>query len=313
MRAAPYELVRGALLLAFGGLRRSRFKPGTLILAVALSAFAVIVSLPIMESNIAAQSDDEDDRPTLSMLEHRDNTEGSPVHFRIHLNIANTSELDNDVTVDYATSDGVAGDTDAVAAVGVVKRDNETEQEACAREPNADYISQSGTARFTKTNPDKERHVRVFFCQNDWDEGDPGERKFTITLSNPSANARLDPDTTTTTRTGTIRDDDNEPLITTDSPTHLETEGGFTYTLSLSHPSDLQVTVDYAVDSASTAVAGNNPQDTTGHYVTIEATTTTARVTSPFSSASAIQKPPPWVRPTRPESHALQSRTTSPS
>ena len=74
--------------------------------------------------------------------------------------------------------------------------------------------------------------------------------------------------TTTDTGNGTITDDDSAPTISITDVTANEDTGPFTFTVSLTNPSDAQITVDYATAN-NTATTGD------GDYTAVTATTLT--------------------------------------
>ena len=92
------------------------------------------------------------------------------------------------------------------------------------------------------------------------DNIDESDETFTITLSNTTNGALLG---TTTSSTATIVDDDGAPGITITGTSGSEAAAKLTFTVTLSNPSAVPVTVNYATANG-TAVAGSDYTATTG-------------------------------------------------
>ena len=144
--------------------------------------------------------------------------EGDAVAFMVSLSPASSQQ----VTVDYATSDGTA-------AAG------------------SDYTAQSGTLTFAANETSK----TVSIATTD-DSVDEENETFTLTLSSPT-NATLGD----ATATGTINDNDESlPSVSVSGASASEGEA-VAFTVSLSPASSQQVAVDYAT-SDGTAAAGSD-------------------------------------------------------
>lgn len=114
---------------------------------------------------------------------------------------------------------------------------------------NVDYTTTSGTLMFPAGSPDgTSLNIEVPILVDTLNEPD---ETFSIKLTNPT-NARLG---TPATHTVTIDDDDGPPLLWVSSPTVTEPNGAntvnATFTLTLSQPSGLTVSVKYATANAS--------------------------------------------------------------
>lgn len=142
-----------------------------------------------------------------------------------------SSDKRNDITVDYATSDGSATSPD-------------------------DFTAVSGTVVFPKRTT--ERTITIPIATDSQVEGD---ETFLVTLSNPSG-ASLG----TATATGTIVNDDQGPSITTANTVVYEGNSGTTtatFHVGLTVPSATTVTVDYAT-ADGTAFEPGDYQATSG-------------------------------------------------
>ncbi|MBT3268226.1 hypothetical protein HN371_13790 [Candidatus Poribacteria bacterium] len=171
------------------------------------------------------------------------------------------------VSVDYVTADVTANDGVGDAGVAVT-----------------DYTATTGTVTFAVGENDKQFTVDI--AGDDTDEVD-GET-YTVTLS-ATTGFESTVDTTGGTATGTITDDDAAPTIsigTTATAAQTVDEGASgttaaTFTVSLDHASDQDITVNYvtadatAVEAGSAAAGGDD-------YVAIASTplTVTAGTTS---------------------------------
>jgi subtilisin family serine protease len=149
------------------------------------------------------------------------NSSTMPLAFTVTLSAA-AAEI---VTVNYATANGTAT-------------------------AGSDYVAQSGTVSFAPGEVSKTIVIDVV--------GDttfePNET-FTVVLSAPSANSRVQ----TGTATGTITNDDQQPTPTLAiaSVSQLENSGVFVFTVSLSQALSTRVTVRFAT-SNGTATGGKN-------------------------------------------------------
>jgi Ca2+-binding RTX toxin-like protein len=140
------------------------------------------------------------------------------------------------VTVDYATSDGSATTADG------------------------DYGAASGTVTFQSGETTKTVTVLV----NGDNKFEPNEN-FLVNLSNA-----LGADIADDTGVGTIVNDDPQPTISINDVSEYEGHFGqtpFTYTVSLSNPSYLPITVDYATADGTATIANNDYQSRAGTVV----------------------------------------------
>jgi Ca2+-binding RTX toxin-like protein len=137
------------------------------------------------------------------------------------------------VTVDYATADGTATTADG------------------------DYTGTSGTVTFA--SGDTSETVTVFV---NGDNKFELNENFFVNLSNP-----MGADVADGQGEGTIVNDDPEPTISIDDVSDFEGHFGqapFTFTVSLSNPSYLPITVDYATADGTATVADNDYQPAAG-------------------------------------------------
>ena len=156
-------------------------------------------------------------------------TEGGSVAFTVMLSEPVT---DAEVTVDYTVT-AAAGDTATTA----------------------DFAAVTAAATLTFSPGATTRTVTVATTQDTADEPD---ETFTLTLSNPSANAGI----SDTTATGTIDDDDAPPSLSV-APASANEGQGLVFTVSLTAASGKEVTVDYATadgtaTTSSTATGGRD-------------------------------------------------------
>ena len=160
--------------------------------------------------------------------------------FVVRLDAANR---DDAVTVDYETMSGTAT-------------------------AGADYTTTSGTLRFPAGTTTAT--ITVAILSDDLDEAD---ETVTLALTNAvNTTAPSEP------ATGTIIDDDATPTLTADDATAAENED-VTFTVRLSAPSGLDITVDYA--TASDSALGGVDYTTTAGTLHIPAGATTATITAP--------------------------------
>ena len=149
--------------------------------------------------------------------------EGDAVSFTVTLSSTRTSN----VTLNWATSDGAAT-------------------------APADYTAQaSGTVTVTAGQT-----TATFTVQTAEDGLDEDDETFTVTLSNPPATVAVGD----ATATGTIRDDDDPPVLSVNSPSVLEgdsgTETALTFVVELSPASGRRVRVGF--NTATQAVGTAN-------------------------------------------------------
>ena len=121
-----------------------------------------------------------------------------------------------------------------------------------AASPGADYTTASGTATFAPGTT--AATIDVESLPDDIAEAD---ERFRVQLGTP-ANAALDD----STAVGAIRDDDGEPRISIAPTTVNEHEGPAIFSVTLSHPSSLPVTVGYdTADGTATTHTATTPGD----------------------------------------------------
>ena len=182
---------------------------------------------------------DDEAAPTLSIA-NASAVEGESVVFTVSLSHASS----NAVTVQYSTADDTADSSDYT----------EVTNQELAISPGAT----SATLTIATTE----------------DPVDEPDETFTVTLSNPSASAELG---TPTTATGTIEDDDATPTLTIADASASEGEG-VVFTVSLSHASSGEVTVEYST-ADETATSGTDYTAASGETLTIAPGTTSATLT----------------------------------
>jgi hypothetical protein len=153
----------------------------------------------------------------------------SSANFTVSLSETSTET----VTVDLATSDATA--------LGLI-----------------DYTPHSETVSFAPGETSKQVAVQV-----NGDLIDEPDETFTGNLSNPSVNASV----ADSQGTATILDDDGVPEISIDDVSHTEGNSGekdFDFTVSLSNPSDQQITVDYDTADDSATIADGDYDSASG-------------------------------------------------
>ena len=155
---------------------------------------------------------DNDDEPELSIAAIVTVAEGNDAEFEVSLD-----ESGQQVTVEYATSEGSAEEPD-------------------------DYTAASGTLTFTAG--DTEKTITVTTREDTLNEAD---ETFTVTLSNPN-HATLA--TNGTTGTGTIENDDDEPELSIAAIVTVAEGNDAEFEVSLDE-SGQQVTVEYATSEGS--------------------------------------------------------------
>jgi hypothetical protein len=161
------------------------------------------------------------------------------------VSLSNPSALP--VTVDYATAD----DTATIA--------------------DDDYESASGTVTFAAGDTSETVTVDV-----NGDAKDESDESFDVNLSSPSANSSI----ADATGAGTITNDD-DPAISIDDVSSTEGDTGekdFDFTVSLSNPSDQQITVNYATANG-TATTGDGDYDSATGTLTFAAGDTSETAT----------------------------------
>ena len=168
---------------------------------------------------------DDDVAPTLSIADLTIPDE-SAVSRDIVVTLASPSQ--QTITVDFATSDGTATDTN-------------------------DYVSTTGTLTF---NPgDTTKNIPITMVQDAIDEVN---ETFTVTISNPT-NSTI----STAAATITITDDDPTPSLAVNGANLTETSANLNFTVTLSGQSSQTVTASYATSDGS-ATAGADYTSSSG-------------------------------------------------
>jgi hypothetical protein len=156
-----------------------------------------------------------------------------------------------DISIDDVTADEDDGTMIFTVSLSDVPTSNVTVQystsEGTAKQ-DIDYEGKSGTltipAGLTSGN------ITIVIIDDDIEEED---EKFTVNLSDPSTNAKIDDGE----GTGTILDNDAQPSISIDNVSADENEEKITFTVSLSEESGKKVEVDYETNDGS-AEAGSD-------------------------------------------------------
>ncbi len=165
-------------------------------------------------------------------------TEGNSGSTTMTFTATLTGDVDQSVTVDYATSDGSATTADS------------------------DYNSSTGTLTFDGNDGEQE----TFTVTVNGDSKSETNETLTSTLSNIGAGGK-DVTFSDATGQGTINNDDTDPTISIDDVAVTEGNSGTTtasFTVSLSAASGKTITVDYATsDNTATTADGDYDQETT--------------------------------------------------
>ena len=159
---------------------------------------------------------DNDDAPQLTVVDTRAAEDADVMVFTVSLNAPSALQ----VTVDYATSDGSATSGE-------------------------DYNAAEGSLSFMPG--DVERTISVMLTEDTKYEGD---ETFALTLDNPE-NAGL----ASAAATGTIADNDAMPELTVSDTRASEDAGVLVFSVKLSAPSALPITVDYATSNGTATAA----------------------------------------------------------
>ena len=174
---------------------------------------------------------DDERAPSLSVADATAPESAGYVDFEVTL----ASQVDSEVTVDYATVALTSGSNRAAEGTG------------CS--VSGDYEDTSGTLTFPAG--DVSGTVSVPICQDDTDEED---ETFTLRLSNSSTGIPI----TRSTATGTIEDSDDPPELSVAAVAPVaEGAGPMQFTVTLSTASAKTVTVQYAT-ADDTATGGSN-------------------------------------------------------
>ncbi len=197
-------------------------------------------------ANNAAGSNDA--KPTIQFNSATGTAAESTTSFNIQLDLSAASGLTS--TVDYALT---AGDP---AATGT----------------GTDYTLANGTATIAAGATTANLATTVVN-----DALDENNEIFIVTISNPNANVALG---NNTTHTYTIQDNDDPPTVQFNATSSSETEGtNGTLQVDLSAASAKDVTVNYAVQAASTGTGGGTDYTLADGTLTISAGSTTGNIT----------------------------------
>jgi hypothetical protein len=188
----------------------------------------------------------DDAQPTISIndLSQSEGNTGT-TSFTFTVTLSNPSS--QQVTVNFATSDGTATTADN------------------------DYAANSGTLTFAPNTT-----TQTFTVVVNGDKKFEPDETFTVTLTN-AVNATI----ADATGTGTIANDDAQPTISINDVTQAEGNSGptsFTFTVSLSNPSSQQVTVHFATSDGTATTADGDYVANSG-TVTFAPNTTTQTFT----------------------------------
>ncbi|HKB03013.1 MAG TPA: S8 family serine peptidase [Gemmataceae bacterium] len=165
----------------------------------------------------------------------------------VTVTVTRTGGSSGTVTVDYATSNGTAG--------------------------GDDYTTANGSLTF-----DPGVTAQTFTVTTTADDMDEANETVNLTLSNPTGGAALGSPATAVL---TIQDDDPPPAITITDAQATEGNSGtkaFTFTVTLSAPSGLTVTVNFATANG-TATTGNKDYFATSGTLTFNPGETTKTIT----------------------------------
>ncbi len=191
--------------------------------------FAVALSAPsgaaLGDGSATGTIRDDDGTPTLSVSDAAGSEGGGALDFAVTLSAPSGVE----VTAEYATADGTAT-------------------------AGSDYESASGRLAFAPG--EVEKTIRVSILDDALDE--PEEETFAVALSAPSGAALGDG-----SATGTIRDDDAPPTLSVSDAAGSEGGGALEFAVSLSAPSGVEVTAEYAT-ADGTATAGSDYESASG-------------------------------------------------
>ncbi len=191
--------------------------------------FAVALSAPsgaaLGDGSATGTIRDDDAPPTLSVSDAAGSEGGGALEFAVSLSAPSGVE----VTAEYATADGTAT-------------------------AGSDYESASGRLAFAPG--EVEKTIRVSILDDALDE--PEEETFAVALSAPSGAALGDG-----SATGTIRDDDAPPTLSVSDAAGSEGGGALEFAVSLSAPSGVEVTAEYAT-ADGTATAGSDYESASG-------------------------------------------------
>ena len=170
--------------------------------------------------------EDDDDPPVLRIADRRLAEADADMVFEVTLDAASGRE----VTVDYATRDGTG--TGAATA-------------------GEDYRANRGTLRFAPGDRTKQIAVRILA-----DALDEENETFTVRLSAPTnPDTPLNATLGAAAATGTITDDDAEPVLSIADGSLVEADADMVFTVTLSAASGREVTVQYATSDGTARAA----------------------------------------------------------
>ena len=174
---------------------------------------------------------DDDDAPGVSVADASGPEASGDLTFMVSLDAPSGLPT----SVDWATGDSAAGDMYDMAMADV------------------DYMSGTGTVEFAAG--ETEMMVNVTMIDDALDERN---EMFTVTLSNAMYTTIVDGEAT-----GTIEDDDETPTLSIADASGNEAAGQLMFGVTLSAPSGLPVSADYAT-VAGTAMPGEDYETTSG-------------------------------------------------
>ncbi len=197
----------------------------------------------------------DNEQPRLSIGDAQASEGDGSIEFTVTLSHAyEIGAADGDVTVSYATFDGTAIQPE-------------------------DYTAATGTV--TIPAGDTTATVTVELAEDVFVE--PTEL-FLVRLSNP-----VNADIAANEAAGSILDDDDLPRITVARPNIVESDGFLIWRVTLSHPSNLEVTVDYSSRGWNSGCIGSAP--TIEGMLVFEHGSTTATVTVPVDDDNVACTP----------------------
>jgi hypothetical protein len=184
------------------------------------------------------------------------------------LNLAIVPGATPEVTVnnDVSLPEGNTGTTPFVFTVGITNAGTEpvmvnySTADGTATAANNDYVPTSGTLTFAAGTTQLTQLVTVLVNGNTINEAD---ETFTLNVTSP-VNASLG---VKVSGTGTIQNDDPAPVLSVNSVSQAEGNSGTTpmvFTVTMSAPSEQEVTVQYATADDTATQADNDYQVTSG-------------------------------------------------
>ena len=213
-----------------------------------------------LTSNAAAKGTivDDEQAPSFSVADATAPESAGYVDFEVTL----ASQVDSEVTVDYATVELTSGSNRAAKGTDCFV--------------SGDYEDTSGTVTFLAG--DVSETVSVPICRDDTDEED---ETFRLTLSNPSSNIPIA--SGKGTATGTIEDSDDPPLVSVAAVAEADeadTNPAASFEVTVSPASGKTVTVRYST-ADDTASAGADYTAATNRPLTFAPGETTKPISVP--------------------------------